>query len=94
LDNWENTLFVISLLVIFGIIFIPAFGTFHGPELLVQDLVLEEYVTGLCCGPTTMTFVGDDILILQKNGLVRLVHDRVLQEKPVLEIVGKLVCWE
>jgi len=57
-----------------------------GPELLTQDLILEEYVTGLCCSPTTMTFVGDDILILQKNGLVRLVHDRVLQEKPVLEI--------
>ncbi|MBI1662283.1 MAG: PQQ-dependent sugar dehydrogenase [Nitrosopumilus sp.] len=36
---------------------------------------------------TTMTFVEDDILILQKSdGIVRLIQDGVLQEKPVLDV--------
>jgi glucose/arabinose dehydrogenase len=34
-----------------------------------------------------MTFVGDDILILQKNdGMVRLIQDGVLQDEPVLDV--------
>jgi len=75
----NNRLALFAILVLVVSFTIPAFGIIHGPELLAQDLILEEYVSGLCCGPTTMTFVGDDILILQKNGLVRLVHDKVLQ---------------
>jgi glucose/arabinose dehydrogenase len=36
---------------------------------------------------TTMTFVEDDILILQKtDGIVRLIRDGVLQNKPVLDV--------
>ncbi|QLH11896.1 sorbosone dehydrogenase family protein [Nitrosarchaeum sp. AC2] len=36
---------------------------------------------------TTMTFVEDDILILQKSdGVVRLIRDGVLQDKPVLDV--------
>ncbi|MCH7648497.1 MAG: PQQ-dependent sugar dehydrogenase [Thaumarchaeota archaeon] len=36
---------------------------------------------------TTMTFVEDDILILQKtDGVVRLIRDGVLQDKPVLDV--------
>lgn len=61
--------------------------TFAEPSLNVQDLVVEKYVSDLCCMITTMTFVEDDILILQKSdGVVRLIRDGVLQDKPVLDV--------
>lgn len=65
---------------------IPISG-FAEPSLNVQDLVVEKYVSDLCCMITTMTFVEDDILILQKSdGVVRLIQDGVLQDKPVLDV--------
>ena len=61
--------------------------SFAEPSLNVQDLVVEEYVTNLCCMITTMTFVEDDILILQKSdGVVRLIQNGILQDKPVLDV--------
>lgn len=61
--------------------------TFAEPSLNVQDLVVEKYVSDLCCIITTMTFVEDDILILQKSdGVVRLIRDGVLQDEPVLDV--------
>ena len=71
-----------------GFIFLNVIpDVFAEPQLLVEDLVVEKYVSNLCCMITTMTFVDDDILILQKgDGLVRLIRDGVLQEKPVLDV--------
>ena len=61
--------------------------TFAEPSLNVDDLVVEKYVSGLCCMITTMTFVEDDILILQKSdGVVRLIQDGILQSKPALDV--------
>ena len=61
--------------------------SFAEPSLNVQDLVVEEYVTNLCCMITTITFVEDDILILQKSdGVVRLIQNGTLQDKPVLDV--------
>ncbi|HSD05517.1 MAG TPA: hypothetical protein VLB45_07210, partial [Nitrosopumilaceae archaeon] len=49
---------------------LPAYGD---PLLKDQDLVIEKFVSGLSL-PTTMSFVGDDLLVLEKNtGKVRLV---------------------
>ena len=60
---------------------------FAEPSLNVEDLVVEKYVSDLCCMITTMTFVEDDILILQKSdGVVRLIQNGVLQDKPVLDV--------
>ena len=57
------------------------------PYLLDDNLILEKYVSDLCCGVTTMDFVDDDnLLVLQKNGHVRLIHDGVLQPDPVLVV--------
>ena len=39
---------------------------FAEPILYVQDLVVEKYVSNLCCMITTMTFVEGDILIYKK----------------------------
>ena len=71
-----------------GFIFLNVIpDVFAEPQLLVEDLVVEKYVSNLCCMITTMTFVDDDILILQKrDGMVRLIRDGVLQEKPVLDV--------
>ena len=80
-------LFVLAVSMI-GFIFLNVIPDVFGePQLLVEDLVVEKYVSNLCCMITTMTFVDDDILILQKrDGLVRLIRDGVLQEKPVLDV--------
>jgi len=68
---WITALIIISL-------FTPAFGqtewydewvgaqSNNVPDIFDQDFVVEEFVTGLSF-PTTMTFVDNDILVLQKN---------------------------
>ena len=51
-----------------------------------RDYVVQSYVTGICCGPTTMAFVGNDILVLQKvSGEVHVIRDGRMQETPVLK---------
>ena len=53
------------------------------PIVKDANFVVEEYVEGLEW-PTTMTFVGEDIIILEKNsGNVRLIKNGVLQEEPI-----------
>ncbi len=60
---------------------------FTEPMIFSQDLVVEKYVSDLCCSITTMTFVEDGILILQKDdGKVRLIQDGILQDKAVLDV--------
>ena len=78
-------------LVIFVILCIIGFSSYNlafgEPTILLEDLIVEEHVSDLCCSITTMTFVENDILILQKSdGQVRLIRDGVLQEKPVLDV--------
>ena len=54
----------------------------------VQDpgLVVEEFTTGLS-SPTSISFIGSDLLVLQKNdGEVRLIRDGILQMNPVLDV--------
>lgn len=54
----------------------------------VQDpeLVVEEFMTGLS-SPTSISFIGSDLLVLQKNdGEVRLIRDGILQMNPVLDV--------
>ncbi len=76
---------MLVLLALIGLIgFMPAFAE---TQINDDNLVLETYVVKIPQNPTTMTFVGDDILVLQRyTGQVRLVHDGVLQEKPVLDV--------
>ena len=76
----------VIIIAIAFILLIPT-NVFAEPTLHVQDLVVEKYVSNLCCMITTVTFVEDDILILQKSdGVVRLIRDGVLQDKPVLDV--------
>jgi len=80
---------IIAIAVI--LLFIPSTNVFADifseATLNVEDLVVEKYVSNLCCMITTMTFVEDDILFLQKtDGQVRLIRDGILQDKPVLDV--------
>ncbi len=62
-------------------------GASAEPVLHDEGLILERYVSGLCCGVTTMEFIDQDtLLVLQKNGKVRLVRDGLLQSEPVLVV--------
>jgi len=71
----------VIIITIAFVLLIPL-TAFAEPTLNVKDLVVEKYVSNLCCMITTMTFVEDDILILQKSdGMVRLIRDGILQEK-------------
>ncbi|MEW6043727.1 MAG: PQQ-dependent sugar dehydrogenase [Thermoproteota archaeon] len=64
--------------------FMPAFAE---TQIFDENLVLEVYVKNIPENPTSMTFVGEDILVLQRyNGQVRLIRDGVLQDKPVLDV--------
>jgi len=57
-----------------------------GPKVKDSSLKVEKYVDGLNW-PTTMGFVGNDILVLEKNsGLVRLIKNGELMDEPVLQV--------
>lgn len=58
------------------------------PKATITDsnFAVEEFITGLN-QPTTMTFVGNDILVLEKNkGTVRLIKNGNLKAEPVLDV--------
>ena len=61
-------------------------STFAEPVLYDDDLVVEEFVSLVGWGYTTMTFVEDDILLLHKPGSISLIRDGIIQEKPILEV--------
>ena len=57
----------------------------HNPVLRDHNLTVEEYVIGLQL-PTTIAFIDNDLLVLEKNGNVRLIRDGILQSAPVLSL--------
>jgi glucose/arabinose dehydrogenase len=87
---------LLSVLAVPVIVILVLFNTYDLPILKVEDLVVEKFaacgVPHHLCSPTTMTFVEEDILILQKNnGVIHQVQDnfwggKELAEKPVLEV--------
>jgi len=79
--------FVIIGILLIGFISMNIFpDAFGEPTLYDDNLILEEFTREFGWGYTTMTFVEDDILLLEKNGSVFLIQDGIKQEKPVLEI--------
>lgn len=61
-------------------------SAFAAQQINDDSLEVQKYVTGICCGPTTMAFMGNDILVLEKfSGEVHLIHNGVLQNEPVLK---------
>lgn len=75
------------LILCFSLGVLPAFAQSDEPTIKDDRLTVEAYVSGIPNNPTTMTFIGNDILVLQRyDGLVRLVRDGALQDKPVLDV--------
>ncbi len=68
----------------FLIIVLPAYAV---PSIKDDNLVVQKYVSQICCSPTTMAFIdNNDILILEKSsGEVHLIKNGVFQGTPVLK---------
>ena len=64
------------------------------PIVLDGDFIIEKFASGLKA-PTTMNFIGDDILILEKNigKVIRIQDNGVLYDEPVLD-VPVVASWE
>ncbi len=80
---------LISSLVILLLIFVSSFfydSAFGEPVLYDKNLVLEKFSQESGWGYTSMIFMGDDILVLERDGFVSLIRGGTIQEKPVLKI--------
>ena len=79
--------FIIIFLVLFTFVFANSFPSVLGePKLFDDNLTLEEFYRETGWEYTTMTFVEDDILVLEKDGFVTLIHNKIVQEEPVLKV--------
>jgi aldose sugar dehydrogenase len=66
--------------------FSPFMKTVYAQPSLSDTLNVEAVVEGLS-SPTSMIFLGDNnILVLEKEGSVRLISNGVLQEEPILQV--------
>ena len=62
------------------------FDFVSNPVVLDSEFQIEEFVSGLFV-PVNMEFIGDDLLILEKNsGTVRHVKNNALLDVPVLDV--------
>jgi glucose/arabinose dehydrogenase len=77
---------VIIILIIFAIYALPVQTVFAQPYIIDTRLNVEPAIEGLS-SPTSMAFLDDNnLLVLEKEGNVRLVSDGLLQEEPLLRI--------
>lgn len=75
---WLFLIFILQICVI-----LPAYSQ---PSINDSDFVVQKYVSGICCAPTTMAFEGNDILVLEKySGEVHIIRNGVLQDTPILK---------
>lgn len=66
--------------------FSPFIQTIYAqPSVSDTGLNIEAAIEGLS-SPTSMVFLDNNILVLEKEGSVRLVSDGVLREEPVLQV--------
>jgi len=77
---------MMKIILVLTILVIFTQSAFALPTVQDPALVVEEFATGLS-SPTSMSFVGSDILVLQKNdGKVRLIQEGILQVNEVLDV--------
>ena len=58
----------------------------YAAKILDDDYIVEEFAVGLHY-PTTMTFVDNDILVLEKTGnIIRIQENGILNKEPVLSL--------
>jgi glucose/arabinose dehydrogenase len=84
----KKRIFVLSFFITFaiGLSMHNQFPIVLAQSVNDQNLNVESFVEGLN-SPTSMAFLdNNNILVLEKNGLVRLVSNGQLQSQPVLEV--------
>lgn len=84
----SNKFYIISFTLVLatGLLFQYQFSPALAQSVEDQNLNVESFVGGLN-SPTSMAFLdSNNILVLEKDGLVRLVSNGQLQPQPVLEI--------
>ena len=58
----------------------------QNPVVLDSEFQIEEFISGLLV-PVNMEFIGDDLLVLEKNsGTVRHIKNNTLLDSPVLDV--------
>jgi glucose/arabinose dehydrogenase len=81
------TTLAMSLVLDISTIYGPAFQTANAQASINDPSLQAELVTGGMSFPTSMAFVDDNnILVLEKDGAVRLVSNGVMQDTPVLQV--------
>ena len=76
----------ITVFVFFSILATFSITEAYAVEIFDDDFIIEQFAVGLQ-NPTTMTFVGNDILVLEKTGdIIRIQENGVLHEEPVLTL--------
>ena len=77
-------IFLVSVSVILVLAYTN--NAFAEPTLKDSTLKVQEYVSGLTF-PTSMVFLDNsNLLVLEKNGNVRLVSDGTLEAQPILSL--------
>ena len=78
-----------SIFAIFTLIVFVSFSEVNG-ELTVHDddYIIEKFATGIDF-PTTMDFIGNDLLVLEKNTgkIIRINENGEKNEEPILIVI-------
>ena len=83
---------VLKRLIIFLIITLTAtifsLSEVYGEPIIFDDDYLVEIFVGGLHYPTTMDFIGDDILVLEKNTgkVIRIMNNGIMYNEPVLDV--------
>jgi len=93
-DVVRDNMRILLLALCVSMSFLPAFASHtgndesSGPVIYDKGLTVERFVKeGIPNSPTTMAFIGEDLLVLERySGLVRLVRDGQLIPSPVLDV--------
>ena len=89
LNSFVGTYMSIFYIVVF-VTTIASFSlsqVYAEPIIYDDDYMVEKFATGLQY-PTTMYFVGDDILVLEKNTgkVIRIMNNGIIYNEPVLDV--------
>ncbi len=78
---------IIFLFITTIVTFFSISEVYAEPIIFDDDYMVEIFVGGLDF-PTTMDFVGDDILVLEKNTgkIVRIMNNGIMYDEPVLDV--------
>ena len=90
-QNRVSSLLIVTSLTLILLVntltfFSPFIQTIYAqPSVSDTGLNIEAAIDGLS-SPTSMVFLDNNILVLEKEGSVRLVSDGVLREEPILQV--------